>query len=73
MWTFAQFSILTRMLQRTWVWLTTARDDRGASFVECAFLLALIVLFCLVAVTLLGEDTRAGVTDSASSIASMGS
>ena len=43
--------------------------ERGASFVEYAFLLALIVMFCLVAMTILGEDTRDGTSRSADSIA----
>ena len=46
-----------------------ASDDRGASLVEYALLLALIALVCIGAVTLLGSATSDNVTNSADSLA----
>jgi Flp pilus assembly pilin Flp len=40
--------------------------DAGASFVEYALLFAMIVLFCLAALTLLGDDTSSGVSNAGS-------
>jgi Flp pilus assembly pilin Flp len=45
-----------------------ARDQRGASLVEYAFLLSFIVVVCVAAVTLLGSATSASATTSANSI-----
>jgi Flp pilus assembly pilin Flp len=45
-----------------------ARDERGASLVEYAFLLAFIVVVCVAAVTLLGSRNNASATTSAASI-----
>ena len=38
-------------------WIDARFDDRGASLVEYALLLALIAMVCLAAVTALGETT----------------
>ena len=40
--------------------LFAGRDDRGASLVEYALLLALIAVVCFVAVGVLGETTNSG-------------
>ena len=50
-------------------WWFARRGDNGASFIEYAFLLTLIVLFCLAAMTVLGDDTHDGMSNSASTIA----
>lgn len=44
-------------------------DERGASLVEYALLLALIAMVCLGAVTLLGAQTGDSVSKSADSVA----
>jgi Flp pilus assembly pilin Flp len=44
------------------------RDQFGAAYVEYAFLLALIAVVCLSAVTLLGQGTHTNTSRSASSI-----
>jgi len=44
------------------------RQERGASLVEYAMLLAFIVLVCLAAMTFLGTQTSTGITDSSSSL-----
>jgi len=52
---------------RTWVSsLRSPHDDRGASLVEYALLLALIAIVCVVAVGFLGESTDAGISAGAS-------
>lgn len=38
-------------------WLEARLDDRGASLVEYALLVALIAIVCIAAVTALGETT----------------
>jgi Flp pilus assembly pilin Flp len=43
-----------------------ASGDAGASFVEYALLFAMIVLLCLAAITLLGNDTSSGVSGAGS-------
>jgi pilus assembly protein Flp/PilA len=43
------------------MWLSD-RDDRGASLVEYALLLALIAIVCVVAVGFLGDSTDAGIS-----------
>jgi Flp pilus assembly pilin Flp len=48
--------------------LLRLRDDRGASLVEYAMLLAFIVLVCLAAMTFLGAQTSTGITESSSSL-----
>lgn len=42
------------------------RDDRGASFVEYAMLLALIAIVCLAAVTMIGTTTTESLSSTAS-------
>ncbi len=67
---------MTEMLHsaRTWlarVWF--ARDDeRGASLVEYALLVALIALVCFVAVEFLGSATGSELTDAGTSVAAAG-
>ena len=48
-------------------WFQRAREDRGASLVEYALLLALIGVVCLVAVNTIGDPTSRGLNDAASS------
>lgn len=43
-------------------------DERGASLVEYALLVALIAIVCFVAVEFLGESTNSGITDAGSKI-----
>ena len=45
------------------------RDERGASLVEYALLIALIALACIVAVTLLGSNLNNSYSRAASSVA----
>jgi pilus assembly protein Flp/PilA len=45
------------------------RDDRGASLVEYALLLALIALVCIAALTLLGENVATEYNDAGVSVA----
>lgn len=45
-----------------------AKNERGASLVEYAFLLSFIVMVCVAALTLLGESNNASATTSAASI-----
>jgi Flp pilus assembly pilin Flp len=54
---------------RTWVTNTLPRlgDDRGASLVEYALLLALIFAVLLVAVGVIGETTSEGLVSAGSS------
>ena len=40
----------------TYVWARFGRDERGASLVEYALLVALIAVVCIAAITLLGEN-----------------
>ena len=44
------------------------RDDRGASLVEYALLVALIAIVCISAVTYFGEATSSSIDDSASQL-----
>ena len=52
-------------------WLTFAlpdrKDERGASIVEYALLLALIAMVCLVCVNVIGTPTRDGLNEARSS------
>ena len=59
----------TALLQiRTWLARATQREnDRGASLVEYALLLVLIAVVLVVAVTVLGETTSAGLSEAGSS------
>jgi pilus assembly protein Flp/PilA len=43
-------------------------DERGASFVEYAMLLALIAIVCLVAVTMIGNTTGESLSSTASQL-----
>jgi Flp pilus assembly pilin Flp len=53
---------------RTWLAsvVPDRTDDRGASLVEYALLLALIAMVCIVAVTALGDSTNQGMSSGAS-------
>jgi Flp pilus assembly pilin Flp len=44
-------------------------DDRGASLVEYALLIALIALVCFAAITFLGQSASNHLSDAASSLA----
>lgn len=46
-----------------------AQEDRGAALVEYAFLLVLIVVVCIAAVTFLGSATSNSASRSANSVA----
>lgn len=52
-------------------WISSSRpwrdDDRGASLVEYALLLALIAMVCFLAVQYLGDTTSAGLNETGSS------
>ncbi len=48
---------------------TRSRDDRGASMVEYALLLSLIVIVCLASVTFFGGENQASIGNSASEVA----
>jgi pilus assembly protein Flp/PilA len=43
-----------------WVRARLGEDDRGASLVEYALLVALIAVVCIVAVTALGKEAKSG-------------
>jgi pilus assembly protein Flp/PilA len=53
-----------------WVYLTIKgqRDERGASLVEYALLVALIAVICIGAVTLLGQNANSSLTSAASTL-----
>lgn len=57
---------MTLALLQLRLWLAD-RDDRGASLVEYALLLALIAVVCFAAVGVLGGITRDGVQSGADS------
>ena len=48
--------------------LDRLRDDRAASLVEYAFLVALIAIVCLVAILFFGEETSESFSSTAESI-----
>jgi pilus assembly protein Flp/PilA len=50
-------------------WLTAHHDDRGASLVEYALLVALIALVCIVAITALGSTTSSQYSEVSSYLA----
>lgn len=50
----------------------TVAGDRGASFVEYALLLSLIVLVCLASLTAFGDGVSDNVDDSASRVVTAG-
>lgn len=50
-------------------WLESrVHDDRGASLVEYALLLALLAMVCIAAVTALGETTSASFSEAVSEL-----
>ncbi len=49
------------------------RDERGASLVEYALLLALIAVVCVVAISLLGGNLNRSFSKDASSVSAAGS
>jgi Flp pilus assembly pilin Flp len=67
---------MTDMMRSAGTWLTSvwsSRDDeRGASLVEYALLVALIALVCLVAVQFLGSATGSELEDAGSSVIAAG-
>jgi pilus assembly protein Flp/PilA len=67
---------MTDILRSAGAWLTRvwfARDDeRGASLVEYALLVALIALVCFVAVEFLGSATGSELNDAGASVAAAG-
>ena len=56
--------MIVALLQvRSWLpAIASQRDERGASLVEYALLLALIAIVCLVAVNTMGGPTSTGLT-----------
>jgi pilus assembly protein Flp/PilA len=54
----------------TWLYLTIkrSRDDRGASLVEYALLIALIAIVCIGAVQFLGGSTSTNLSSAGNSI-----
>ncbi len=54
--------MLTTNLQffTSWIRARFGEDDRGASLVEYALLVALIAVVCILAVTQLGQSSKAG-------------
>lgn len=55
-------------LHQAMAWLTTRQDERGASLVEYALLVALIAVVMVGAVTLVGEGTSGSLDRSTTSI-----
>jgi pilus assembly protein Flp/PilA len=51
----------------TWM-LTRPNDDRGASLVEYALLLALLAMVCIAAVSALGETTSQSFSEAVSEL-----
>lgn len=60
----------TETMQRWFVAITNRTDDRGASLVEYALLVALIALICFAAVGFLGESTNSNIEGVGSSLTS---
>jgi len=54
---------------KLWFVRLDARDQRGASLVEYALLLALIALVAIVAVTYLGDTTSSSISEAGSLVA----
>ena len=52
-----------------WIRARFGEDDRGASLVEYALLVALIAVVCIVAVTTLGREAEKGFSSTGSAIA----
>lgn len=63
----------TMFMVRSWFETTLARklDDRAASLVEYALLLALIALICIAALTVLGGNVSNKFNDTGNSFAGM--
>ena len=53
-----------------WIRARFGEDDRGASLVEYALLVALIAVVCIVAVSTLGSEAKSGFNKTGSAIAS---
>jgi pilus assembly protein Flp/PilA len=51
-----------------WIRARFGEDDRGASLVEYALLVALIAVVCIVAVTALGKEAKSGFVSTAGAI-----
>ncbi|MEQ8840159.1 MAG: Flp family type IVb pilin [Acidimicrobiales bacterium] len=49
-------------------WSTLDEEERGASLVEYALLVALIAMVCIAAVTALGETTSASMSEAVSQL-----
>jgi pilus assembly protein Flp/PilA len=60
--------MIPQSLIRLYLAITRPRDDRGASLVEYALLVALIAIVCIGAVTLLGGNTNSNLSGAASSL-----
>jgi pilus assembly protein Flp/PilA len=56
-----------------WVRSRFGEDDRGASLVEYALLVALIAVVCIVAVTALGKEAKSGFQKTGAAISSANS
>jgi Flp pilus assembly pilin Flp len=69
---FAFYELVVLPFVRAHLGLRGVRDDRGASLVEYAFLLGLIVIACISAITLLGEQTSAVHSRNADAIVNAG-
>jgi pilus assembly protein Flp/PilA len=52
-----------------WIRARFGEDDRGASLVEYALLVALIAVVCIVAVTTLGTEAKKGFESTGTAIA----
>ena len=59
---------MTLALMQLRLWLSD-RDDRGASLVEYALLLALIAVVCVVAIGFLGTSVDEGLSEGGSGLA----
>jgi pilus assembly protein Flp/PilA len=56
-----------------WLQSRLAKDERGASLVEYALLVALIAVVCILAITFLGEEASEKFESVGSAISSAGS
>ena len=54
----------------TWIRARFGENDRGASLVEYALLVALIAVVCIVAIGFLGNQAQSGFSKTGSAIAS---
>ena len=55
-------------LVRSWLEVRVSDDDRGASLVEYALLVALIAVVCIAAITLLGGNAASKFSNVANSL-----